>query len=135
MIYFLDSSVIVNLLRKKANALAFISDHIDDEIITSSICEMEIYAGLYREEQSKMPLRRKQVEDLFGSFYRVLSFDSHQAHIAGEIKALLSQKGEFIGDVDVLIAAAAISANAVLVTANLKHFRKVPNLKTLEVLK
>jgi len=134
VIYFLDTSIIVNLLRKKASATAFISDHIDDEIITSSICEMEIYAGLYREEPAKLALRRNQVEYLFGSFYQVLPFDSHQAHIGGEIKATLSQKGEFIGDADVLIASSAISKNAVLVTANIKHFRRVPNLQTLELL-
>ena len=134
MINFLDTSIIVNLLRKKASATAFISDHIDDEIVTSSICEMEIYAGLYREEPVKLVLRRNQVEDLFGSFYQVLPFDSHQAHIGGEIKAMLSRKGEFIGDVDVLIAASAISKNAVLVTANIKHFRRVPNLQTLALL-
>ena len=131
MIYFLDTSIIVNLLRKKASATAFISDHIDDEIVTSSICEMEIFAGLYREEPVKLALQRNQVEDLFGSFYQVLPFDSHQAHIAGEIKASLAKRGDLIGDIDVLIAACAISANAILVTANLKHFSKVPNLQTL----
>ena len=133
MIYFLDSSIVVNLLRKKGKTAAFVSDHINDEIITSSICEMEIYAGLFREEPSKLAMRRKQVEDLFGSFYHVVLFDSHQAHIAGEIKASLAKRGDLIGDIDVLIAACAISSNAILVTANLKHFRKVPNLQTLEL--
>ena len=133
MINFLDTSIIVNLLRKKASATAFISDHIDDEIVTSSICEMEIYAGLYREEPVELTLRRNQVEDLFGSFYQVLPFDSHQAHIAGEVKASLAKRGDLIGDIDILIAACAISSNAILVSANLKHFHKVPNLQTLEL--
>lgn len=128
MIYLLDTSVIIGLLRKKEVVKAFISKHVEDEIITSCICEAEIAAGIYREEKLKISLRKKEVEILFSSFYEVVPFDSQQAYKAGEIHANLAKRGELIDDMDILIAASALHRNAILITLNVKHFLRVSNL-------
>ena len=46
----------------------------------------------------------------------------------GTIKAALERKGERIDDFDAAVAAHAITRGCVLVTANLKHMTRVPDL-------
>jgi tRNA(fMet)-specific endonuclease VapC len=60
----------------------------------------------------------------------VLDFDQDDAEEAADIRATLERAGTPIGPYDVLIAAQARRRNAVLVTANLREFVRVPRLKT-----
>jgi tRNA(fMet)-specific endonuclease VapC len=46
----------------------------------------------------------------------------------GHIRRVLQQGGEAIGAMDLLIAAHALALGAALVTNNLAHFRRVPDL-------
>jgi tRNA(fMet)-specific endonuclease VapC len=48
---------------------------------------------------------------------------------AAEIYGLLHRRGELISDADVLIAATALVHDLVLVTGNIDHFRRVPELR------
>ena len=59
----------------------------------------------------------------------IQSWDSSAADHFAELQALLLRKGTPIGINDSMIAAHALSIEAVLVTNNQKHFSKVPNLK------
>jgi tRNA(fMet)-specific endonuclease VapC len=56
-------------------------------------------------------------------------WDSSVVDHFAELQALLIRKGTPIGANDGMIAAHALSIDAVLVTNNQKHFSKVPNLK------
>ena len=47
----------------------------------------------------------------------------------GEYKALLSKSGKLIDDMDMLIAATAITHNLILVTNNAKHFSRIKGLE------
>jgi tRNA(fMet)-specific endonuclease VapC len=49
---------------------------------------------------------------------------------AADIYADLKQRGELIGDADILIAATAIENEAVLVSGNKRHFGRIPSLRT-----
>lgn len=129
MLYLLDTSVIISFLRHKEEARNFISSHINDELITSCICEAEIAGGIYREEKEKISLRQEQVDNLFSTFSAVLPFDGQQADLAGKIKAELQKSGQLIDDLDILIAAAVLASQAVLVTFNYKHFQRIKNLQ------
>jgi tRNA(fMet)-specific endonuclease VapC len=48
--------------------------------------------------------------------------------IATDIYALLHQRGQLIGDADILIAATALHHGLILVTENRAHFDRVPSL-------
>lgn len=129
MIYLLDTSILIELLRVKPEAKDFVDSHDEDTILTSSICEAEVYEGIYREKPENISAKQKTFKNLLENFADTVSFDSNQANITGKIRAELSKKGSLIGDLDVLIAAAAISQNATLVTKNLNHFQKIPGLQ------
>ena len=49
--------------------------------------------------------------------------------IFGDIRAELEEKGRRIDDFDILIGATAIKNNVVLVTDNIKHLERLPNIK------
>jgi len=57
------------------------------------------------------------------------AWDAAAADHYGDIRVALERKGTPIGAMDMMIAAHARSMNAVLVTNNTKHFRRVPGLK------
>ena len=46
-----------------------------------------------------------------------------------EMKSNLKRKGNIIEDMDILIAAMALSHNLILVTNNVRHFEKVKDLR------
>ena len=129
MRYLLDTSIIIDLLRNEETVRKFIADHMEDEIITSCICQAEVAAGIYHSKTDDISKRKKQTDEIFSSFFLVSEFDSSQADIFGRIKADLAENGQLIEDMDILIAAACISNNAILVTGNLKHFDRVKNLQ------
>jgi len=55
----------------------------------------------------------------------LLLWDAEAADFHAEIKHQLKTAGTPIGDMDMLIAAHALAADAVLVTNNVKHFRRI----------
>ncbi|NUO82693.1 type II toxin-antitoxin system VapC family toxin [candidate division KSB1 bacterium] len=57
---------------------------------------------------------------------RILRFDEQAASRYGRIKSLKTR----VGTLDLRIAAIALSNNAILITANQRHFRQVPELIT-----
>jgi tRNA(fMet)-specific endonuclease VapC len=54
---------------------------------------------------------------------------------AAEIYAALKQRGEPIGDADILIGASALAHGISVVTNNEDHFRRIPGLKVLNWLR
>ena len=54
-----------------------------------------------------------------------LSWDAEAADFHAEIKHQLKAAGTPIGEMDTLIAAHAIAADAVLVTNNVRHFKRI----------
>ncbi len=59
----------------------------------------------------------------------LLPFNADDAMTYARIRTALERKGAGIGAMDTLIAAQAVARNLVLVTDNLREFRRVPGLK------
>ncbi len=133
MNYLLDTSVLIDLLRQKSYVWNFLQSHPKDKFLTSTICEAELWEGVFREKSADVSQKRGDLQDLLGSLFRIIPFDSDQAQIAGQIRATLSLKGEKTGDLDALIGATAIISDAVLITSNPKHFSRIKNLQILEL--
>lgn len=48
---------------------------------------------------------------------------------ASDIYALLKQRGELIGDADILITSTALAQGLCVITNNLSHFQRIPELQ------
>lgn len=66
-----------------------------------------------------------QAVQRFLSVTMMLPWDAEAANFYAEIKFHLKTAGTPIGDMDMLIAAHAIAADAVLVTNNTRHFKRI----------
>ena len=61
----------------------------------------------------------------FLKIVRILPWDSAAAEFYADIRHQLVTKGQTIGEMDMMIAAHALAAGAVLVTNNTKHFKRI----------
>lgn len=99
-----------------------------EELHISPVVYSELCYGIaLSPEHLKVP-RRKQLQK-FVDLLTVHSWDTKAAEFYAVIRADLKTKGTPIGNMDMLIAAHALSRNAVLVTNNVREFERVPELK------
>jgi predicted nucleic acid-binding protein len=92
----------------------------------------ELAYGIERLPRSK----RKQVLagrlDLLRSELGRATWSDAGSERFGEIKAILERRGEPVEDFDIAIAAHAVADDDVLVTANLRHMRRIPGLTIVD---
>ena len=131
MTYLLDTDILSNLMRRSPSGalMARLSRVPPEHQFTSSITLGELMYGAHRLTERTGILLQK-IEDLLLPNLPVLPFDTAAARRYGEIRAGLERLGTPIGDADVRIAAIAISRGLKVVTANERHFRRVPGLET-----
>ena len=124
--YLLDTNILSAALRGEPrmllNRLASIAP---DRLYLSSIVFAELSAGA--ECGTRRAATLGAVSDLTAGMIQ-LAFDNNCATVFGRIRAALEHKGANIGPMDMLIAAQAVSAGLVLVTDNLREFKRVPGL-------
>lgn len=73
--------------------------------------------------------KRHATIDLLLDATPTLAWTTQAADLYGTINAQLRKSGLPIGDLDVMIAAHALSENLILVTHNTKHFERIEGLK------
>ena len=86
----------------------------------------ELLFGVEKSTRSRRHGRK--VEDFVESF-QIAAFGADAAKHYARIRALLEAKGEPVGANDYLVAAIVAAEQGVLVTGNVREFRKVPGLK------
>lgn len=124
--YLLDTNIVSDLIRNpQGRAARRIVRAGEDSICTSIIVAAELRYGCAK---SGSPRLRKAVEDLLGEI-EVLPFEAPADAEYGVLRAELETAGRLIGSNDLLIAAHARAAGAVVVTANTDEFRRVRGLK------
>ncbi|MDH3672495.1 MAG: type II toxin-antitoxin system VapC family toxin [Gammaproteobacteria bacterium] len=96
------------------------------EVAVSSIVVAELCYGV---AQSQKRTHNQAALGDFLEYLLVLDWPVEAALPYGEVRTHLKKKGAPIGAMDLLIAAHAITENAVLVTDNVREFRRVPKLK------
>lgn len=123
--YFLETSVIVNFLRNRNGAVELI-ESLEGELVASHISLAELYEGISRVKNPKE--LEKGVIDFFTGMSEVYGLDAEIAKHFGQTRALLKQKGNVIEDLDILLGATCLAHNLTIVTYNIKHFERIPNL-------
>jgi tRNA(fMet)-specific endonuclease VapC len=96
------------------------------DLAVSSIVLAELHAGVVKSERCI-----RNAEDLcaFLIGIEVVPFDEPAAVVYGAIRSRLERRGTPIGPMDLLIAAHAMSADAILVTHNTKEFARLADLR------
>jgi tRNA(fMet)-specific endonuclease VapC len=89
----------------------------------------EISYGIERLPRSKRRDALARRFDLLKEEIQRVEWSDKVSDAFGTIKAALERRGERIEDFDAAVAARAIAEGAVLVTANIKHMTRVPELK------
>jgi tRNA(fMet)-specific endonuclease VapC len=83
---------------------------------------------LYGAERRGSPRLRGMVGDLVAGALTVLPFDRAAAEAYGRLRARLESAGEPLDEPDLRIASIALARDLILVTANRRHFDRVPGL-------
>ncbi len=96
-----------------------------EDLCVSSIAAAELRYGA---DKSSNPSRNHARLDLFFAEMPCLEFDLEAAAAYGAVRAGLERIGRTIGAHDMLIAAHALSARLLLVTANVREFARVRGL-------
>ena len=91
-----------------------------------SITVAELFYGA---EKSKARKRNWGIVENFVSNFEIIPFDVKSCEIYAKIRASLEKTGIPIGPMDLLIASISITNNFVLVTNNIKEFRRIKGLK------
>lgn len=102
------------------------------EQFTSAIVIGELYRGAYRSSVADKWVRR--IESFVLPALHVLSYDTAIARVYGQIRAELEAEGAMPGEADLQIAATALFHDLELVTGNVRHFRRVRDLRIHPVL-
>jgi len=126
--YLLDTNILSELIKKRPNPslLTRLRSIPAQRLQTSSICVMELRFGSTLREDSEIFWEKIEKEII--SKVRVISLGENEAHVAGDILARFRQTGQSIGIEDVLIAASALTHQCVMVTANVRHFKRIDGL-------
>jgi tRNA(fMet)-specific endonuclease VapC len=125
-VYALDTNSVSYFLKGRGRVAERLLSLPPGEVGLPSVVLYELDYGAARSEAP--PALRARLDVLLGSL-RILPFGEAEARTAARIRLTLESAGKPIGPMDLLIAATAIAHEAVLVTHNVKEFRRVPGLR------
>ena len=123
--YVLDTNTLIYFFKGTGRVAEHLLLKSPADIAIPSIVLYEVKVGI---EKSISPRKRKNQLKDFTSLVQILPFGQNEAEQAASIRAVLELKGKPIGPYDILIAATALSKNAILITHNIKEFSRVEDL-------
>ena len=125
--YLLDTNICIYIIKKKPiKVLKILKKKSIKKIYISSITVAELEYGV---EKSNYPEKNKVSLLEFLSIFHIINFDDKDATEFGKIKVQLEKIGKIIGPMDLLTAAQTKSKKLILVTNNVKEFKRVKGLK------
>src|SRR5580704_8317374 len=127
--YLLDANALSELLREPFGPVATTyrrkANDPDTRVLTSIIAACELRFGA---EKKGSPRLAARVDSLLASFeVAPLARDVDTAYAV--LRADLERKGQLIGPNDMLLAAHALALDAILVTDNVREFKRVKGLR------
>ncbi|MCY7331392.1 MAG: type II toxin-antitoxin system VapC family toxin [Pseudanabaena sp. CAN_BIN31] len=125
----LDSNIISYFLRGEPSVITELEKYQEsfEQITFSILTYYEIVSGLKHRDSKKILTIFKEL----ASESEILAFDQDTASISSNIYCDLRQRGLLVPPTDIFIGATALQHDLNLVTANIKHFRIMKNLKYL----
>ncbi len=125
--YMLDMDLCITVLRDRPEGLRARFNAEADALCVSTVVLAEL---LYGAAKSTKPVENRREVEQFAARLAVLQFDAEAADHSAEIRAALERRGKLIGGYDLLIAGHARSRGLVIVTGNIREFRRVDGLRS-----
>lgn len=123
--YLLDTNIISDLVKQPQGKVAQkIAEIGDTAVLTSIIVAAQLRFGCAKLGSARLTDR---IELLLAEI-PVLDFDKAASRVYAELRASLEKRGMLIGGNDLLIASQALSAGAIMVTANTDEFARIEQL-------
>lgn len=122
----LDTNICIYIINTKPpEVLARFHQYRLGEIGLSSVVAAELAYGVAKSGSA----RNRSALEMFLAPLEIMPFDETAIWTYGELRVDLEGRGQSIGSLDTMIAAHALSMNAVLVNNNTREFSRVKDLK------
>ena len=124
--YMLDTNILIYAIKNRPKKVREAFKSHSDYLSMSSVTLGEL---IYGAERSVQVARNLQDIESLAARMDVLPFDYLAATHFGQLRAELMRKGKPIGPYDSMIAGHARSLGLILVTNNMREFKRVPGLR------
>jgi len=128
-VFIFDTDIYTNVIRKipSKKLIDRLKEVPRRDQFTTAITIGEVFYGITKSSNRLRLL--KLFETVLLPRATILPFDFLAAKKYGEIRSFLEKQGTPLEHADLQIAAIALSRNMTLITGNIRHFKRVPNLK------
>lgn len=126
MAYILDAAWVINALAGRRRADAILSQLAPEGITISYITVGEVYEGAFSFPDPEHHLTTFRQ---FLSPFRILGVNDPIMERFAEIRSFLRRQGGLISDFDILLAATALHYELTVLTFNIRHLTRIPNVK------
>lgn len=124
--YLLDTDWVIQALARREPAARTLERLTGSSVYVSYVTLGEVYERAFT---SSNPQAHLVSFRHFLSAFRLLGLSDPLMERFAETRALLRRRGQRLADFDLLIAATALHHDLTLLTFNLRHFERVPDLK------
>jgi tRNA(fMet)-specific endonuclease VapC len=122
----LDTNILIYTIKNRPKKVRDAFKKHADYLAMSTVTLGEL---IYGAEKSTQSVRNLADIEALAARMDVVPFDSQAAIHFGQVRAELSNSGKLIGPFDLMIAGHARSRGLILVTNNLREFKRVPGLR------
>jgi tRNA(fMet)-specific endonuclease VapC len=124
----IDTSILIESERGRLDLKKFIGSSGNEDFFISVVTVSELLHGVHRAVDQKVKIARQASVEAMLRQFEILDIDQITARIHSKIWSELEQVGQGIGQNDFWLAATCLAKKLTMVTANRKHFERVPGL-------
>ncbi len=124
--YMLDTDISIYTIKNRPEKVRKAFKRHNGQMCISTVTFGEL---VYGAECSSQPEKNMEVVEGFAARLEVLPFEAIDAAHFGQLRAELAKAGKPIGPYDMMIAGHARARGLILVTNNLKEFKRVSGLR------
>jgi len=127
MRFMLDTNIVSAIMREpRGSPVRVAFDEVEaEDLCVSIVAAAELKFGLAHRPSTRLAQR---LDELF-ELVKILPFACPADQVYADIRAHLARQGTPIGPNDLFIAAHALALDLPLVTANIREFSRVPDLR------
>jgi tRNA(fMet)-specific endonuclease VapC len=124
--YIVDADWVINALVGRRNAATTLRRLTPGGVAISLVTLAELYEDAF---SSSNPQAELAIYHAFVRSFRKLGLSEPIVERFAEIRAFLRRRGQLISDFDILLAATALEHDLTVLTYNLRHLQRIPDLR------